>query len=179
MILICLLVFAFAGLVDAAFPVFVRDTLHAGPGSLAVLLAGWGIGAVLGMSVYAALARRRTLNRGRTIAVLLTGLAIPLWIPPLLPHVLTAAAGFLCAGLFDGPLTVVFHTLQQTETPPHLRGRVISAWQAMFMLSAPLGVAIAGPVLETWGAIPWMLGMASVFTAVAIYSWISPTIRAA
>jgi MFS family permease len=179
LIFVILLVFAFVGLIDAAFPVFVRETLHAGPGALAVLLAGWGIGASVGMALYAIVAKRWKLSRGRTIAVLMTGLAIPLWIPPLFPHLLTATAGFMIAGFFDGPLTVVFHTMQQTEAPPRLRGRVISAFTAMFMLSAPLGVAIAGPILEAWGAIPWMLGMAVIFTVLAGFAWLSPTLRAA
>ena len=45
------LVFAFAGLIDAALPVFVKDTLHAGPVVLSVMLAAWGVGSVAGMLV--------------------------------------------------------------------------------------------------------------------------------
>ena len=67
-----------------------------------------------------------------------------------------AAIGFLLAGLSDGPLTVLLHTMQQTETPAELRGRVFSAIGALFMTAAPLGVLAAGPVLEAGGAIPWM-----------------------
>lgn len=171
------LVFAFAAVIDAALPVFVKDTLHAGPLILSVMLGAWGLGSVLGMTVYGALSRRFDWPRGTTLIVLSFGLALPLWIPPLTEAVVPAAVGFMLAGMFDGPLTVLLHTLQQTETPPELRGRVFSAIGALFMTAAPLGVLAAGPVLEGYGAVPWMLAMAGVFTVIAGLTILSPTIR--
>ncbi len=173
------LVFAFAAVIDAALPVFVKDTLHAGPVVLSVMLGAWGLGSVVGMAAYGWLSARFSLRRGSTLIFLSFGLALPLWIPPLTQAVVPAALGFLLAGCFDGPLTVLLHTLQQTETPAELRGRVFGAIGALFMSAAPLGVLAAGPVLQAYGAVPWMLAMAGVFTVVAGLTLLSPTIRRA
>jgi MFS family permease len=179
LIYIVVLVFAFAGLIDAALPVFVKDTLHAGPVVLSVMLGAWGVGSVAGMLAYGALSKRFKMPLGWTLIVLSFGLALPLWIPPLTQTIVPAAFGFLLAGLCDGPLTVLLHTMQQVETPVELRGRVFSAIAALFMTSAPLGVLAAGPVLEAGGAVPWMLAMATLFTVVAALATLSPTIRRA
>ena len=106
---------------------FVKDTLHAGPVVLSVMLGAWGVGSVAGMVAYNAVNKRFKLPLGTTLIVLSLGIALPLWIPPLTQAVVPAAAGFLLAGLSDGPLTVLLHTMQQTETPAEIRGRVFSA----------------------------------------------------
>jgi MFS family permease len=173
------LVFAFVSLIDAAVPVFVKHTLHLGPEAVATLLASWGAGAVVGMLVYGALNRRYELPLGRTLVVLSFGIALPLWIPPATSALVPASVGFFLAGLADGPLTVALHTMQQTETPVALRGRVFSAIGARFMLAAPLGALAAAPVLEAGGAIPWMYAMAGLFTVIAGATLLSPTIRRA
>ena len=176
---VVMLVFAFAGIIDAALPVFVHSTLHSGAGGLAVLLASWGLGSMAGMTVYGSLARRLPLSRGATVLALGAGLAAPMWIPPLTRALVPSAVAFFIAGASDGPLTIVLHTMQMTETTAEVRGRVIAAFQALFMLAAPLGVALAGPFLEAYGAVPWMFAMAAVFTAAALLAFASPTLRRA
>jgi MFS family permease len=173
------LVFAFVSLIDAAVPVFVKHTLDLGPEAVATLLASWGAGSIVGMLVYGALNRRYDLPLGKTLVVLSFGIALPLWIPPATSALVPASVGFFLAGSADGPLTVALHTMQQTETPPALRGRVFSAIGALFMLAAPLGALAAAPVLEAGGAIPWMYAMAALFTVIAGATLLSPTIRRA
>lgn len=176
---IVVLVFAFVSLIDAAVPVFVKRTLHLGPEAVAVMLAAWGAGSIIGMLAFSALNKRRQLPFGWTLIVLTFGLALPLWIPPAAPALVPAAIGFCLAGAFDGPLSVLLHTMQQAETPPALRGRVFSAISALFMLSAPLGALAAAPALESVGAIGWMYAMAALFTAMGFFALLSPTIRRA
>jgi MFS family permease len=173
------LVFAFVSLIDAAVPVFVKTTLHLGPEAVATMLASWGAGSIVGMLVYGAVNKRRELPLGKTLIMLTFGIALPLWIPPATSALLPASIGFALAGLADGPLTVLLHTMQQTETPPALRGRVFSAIGALFMLAAPLGALAAAPVLETRGAVVWMYAMAALFTVIAGAALLSPTIRRA
>ena len=166
-------VFGFYALLVAALPVFTERVLHAGADSLGLMLGAWGFGALGGLLVYGRLAAKGLPSRTFAVAVAMTGLALPLWIPPLTSALVPSVIAFFISGACDGPLGVMVHTILQTETPPAVRGRVTSAFVALTMLAAPVAMAISGPVLEHAGALPVMYGVAFVFTALAGALWLA------
>ncbi len=59
-------------------------------------------------------------------------------------------------------------TILQERTPPGLRGSVFGATTAIGYVSGPLGVLLAGGLLQTVGTRPTLLGATAVFFAVAL-----------
>jgi len=57
----------------------------------------------------------------------------------------------LLAGLFWGPMGPLMNTLVQTRFPEHLHGRVFGAQMAAFSAGPPLGMIIAGFLVDIWG----------------------------
>ena len=77
----------------------------------------------------------------------------------------------------DWPITVVacfavgfgfymlHNTLQTnaTQMAPHARGTAVAMFASAFFIGQSIGVAIAAPVVDHFGA-PWMFGIAAVLT---------------
>lgn len=167
----------FAMMVTAALPVFVREVLHEDSDALGWLLGTWGAGASIGMVFYGSIGERWPFPRGLTIASFMTLMVVPLWVPPATAAFTPSLVAFGVSGLFGAPVGIIVNTLLQTGTPPNLRGRVFSAFQALMLVATPVGLAIAGPVLSRWGVMPLMWGTAALFTVTAATLWASRDIR--
>ena len=78
------------------------------------------------------------------------------------------------SGIFNGLVNPSIHALLTLSAPPAIRARVMSALATVFMLSSPLGLAFAGPVLSAAGAHPVLITFAAIQTAaMALISWLS------
>jgi hypothetical protein len=99
------------------------------------------------------------------VGTLVYGQALPLWV--LVFHVPAVAiiGAIFVSGLFNGLVNPAIHTLLTLSSPPAIRARVMPALSAVLMLSLPLGLAVAGPVLSTAGAHPVLVGFAVTQTA--------------
>jgi MFS family permease len=168
-----------AMLVDAALPVFVKQTLHAGPSALGWLLGVWGAGATVGMVVYGFAVRRWRLRRGVSLLGASSALSLAVWVPPLARALPASLVGLGAAGLADGPTGIMVTTLLQSEAPEEMRGRVFSAFHATVMAAGPVGLFVAGAVMERSGPLPVMFAVAAMFTAVTALAWLSPAARGA
>ncbi len=62
-----------------------------------------------------------------------------------------AAPAFALVGVAVTVITVVAISLRQRLTPPHLMGRVGSAWRGLVWGAAPVGALVAGSVATLWG----------------------------
>lgn len=164
-------------LVEAALPVFVKQTLHAGPAALGWLLGVWGAGATVGMVVYGLAARRWNMRRGASLLTATGALSLAVWIPPLARTLPASLVGFGAAGLADGPTSIMVATLLQAEAPEEMRGRVFSAFHAAVMAAGPIGLFVAGAVMERSGPLPVMLAVAAMCTAATVLAWLSPAAR--
>jgi MFS family permease len=164
-------------LLQAALPVYVREVLRGDARSVGLLLSAFGAGSTMGMLLYGGMAARWPWRRGVTVLTSLAGAASALLLLPL-AHTRTAALiGLGLGGLLSGPGSIIVHTLLQTETPGELRGRVISAFFTLWLLATPAGLALAGPALERWGAVPVLWALVALLGATAAGGWFSPAIR--
>ncbi len=157
-------------------PVFAVDVLHGGPGSLGILMAATGLGALAG-ALY--LARRPTLKGldlaiGRSVLCFGIGLfalaASPtMWltVPALL------VIGFGLVSSLAGA-----NTLLQSLAPDHLRGRVVSLYVTMSLGMTIFGSLLAGTGATYFGA-PLTVAAGATFTLGASLTFLRavPAIR--
>jgi len=131
-------------------------------------VGAFGGGAVLGALVYGAVGYRWPLRITFLIGVFAIGgsFAVVAALPPV-PIMIMIVALFL-SGLISGPNGPLITTILQERTPPELRGSVFGATTATGYVSGPLGVLLAGGLLQTVGTRPTLLGATAVFLAVAL-----------
>jgi predicted MFS family arabinose efflux permease len=162
----------------AAVPVLVVSDYGSNPRIVGWIFAAFGVGAVLGNTAAWRLQERR--EGLWIIATLVYGQALPLW--ALVFHIpaLAVMGVLFVSGVFNGVVNPSIHALLTLSSPPAIRARVMSALATVFMLSSPLGLAFAGPVLSTAGAHPVLVSFAAIQTAaMALISWLSFRARAA
>ncbi|MEV4348310.1 MFS transporter [Actinoplanes sp. NPDC049596] len=161
----------FTNLADQAYstvfvPVWVKET-GAGPATLGLLGGVFGLGAVLGSVVYAALATR--LPRVLTFAVCFLIAGSPRFFAlaatdRLLP-VLAVAFG---AGLAVAAVNPVLMALGYERIPPHLRGRVLGVATAIGFAGLPLGGLLGGVAVDHAGARVALLLAGGLYLAVTL-----------
>jgi predicted MFS family arabinose efflux permease len=162
----------------AAVPVLVVSDYGSNPRIVGWIFAAFGVGAVLGNTAAFRLQERR--EGLAIIATLVYGQALPLW--ALVFHIPAVAvmAVLFVSGIFNGLVNPSIHALLTLSSPPAIRARVMSALATVFMLSSPLGLAFAGPVLSAAGAHPVLVAFAAIQTAsMTLVSVLSVRARAA
>ena len=121
-------------------PILAKQTLHAGPKALGLLMATFGAGALVGALSSAAVGRATF----RAIAAGALGFGVcELALAPL-RSVAAAAAVLFVAGVFFTVYTAASGTKIQLDTPDHLRGRVLGVYYYAWNGLAPLGGLAVG-----------------------------------
>ena len=64
---------------------------------------------------------------------------------------LADTAAFVVAGLVAGPLNPLMVTVRHERSPLELRGRVFSTYSAIAMAAQPVGVLVAGQLIDGIG----------------------------
>ena len=146
-----------------AVPVLVVARFGADARVAGWLVASFGIGALIGNGI----AFRFLAQRARGISVIAAGVmgqALPLWL--LTIHLPAAAysAALVASGIANGIVNPPIHTILTLRVPKHLRPGALAAMTAAFTLIQPLGVFVAGPVLQAFGAQPVLVALAVVQT---------------
>ncbi|MDR2988156.1 MAG: MFS transporter, partial [Nocardiopsaceae bacterium] len=136
-----------SGTINVLGPV-VADARLGGARSWGLILAGYGVGAVVGSLVMMRYRPRRMLLvaslAAGLFAALLFALAVPLAVP------LIVAASFV-VGFGADVFMVNWVTTMQQEIPHDLMSR-LSSFDAMGSFAlAPVGVAVAGPLASAFG----------------------------
>jgi DHA3 family macrolide efflux protein-like MFS transporter len=72
----------------------------------------------------------------------------------------------------DGPLMAIF----QSTVAPEMQGRVFALLGSLTSISAPLGLAIAGPVSDRFGIQVWFVVAGILCVAVGISAFFIPAI---
>ncbi len=120
---------------------FVKVTLHAGDRGLGLILAMWGVGAVLGSLLFARMIRR-PLDELLGAGTLLVGLAyLGLAVAPSLS--LACVAGVV-GGIGNGLQWPSLISLVQRLTPGRLQGRMMGAVEALGALALAAGLVLGG-----------------------------------
>ena len=147
-----------------ALPVLVFARYDADPRVVGLLFAGFGVGCVLGNAVSFRLVQRiEGLGLIARVALLQ---AIPLWVlvydvPP------AAAIGALFAsGVGNGLINPSLHAITTLRIPIALRPSVMSSLTSLHMISMPIGILGAGPLLDAFGVGPVFAATAAIQTVV-------------
>lgn len=156
-------------------PVWVHEVLRS-PAALGLVGGAFGLGAVLGNLVYAALAPRLPRYATFSVCFLLGGstrlfalaLTNDLWI------VLTVS---LAAGFVMSTVNPILSATAYERIPQHLQGRVLGALGALSWAGIPLGGLFAGWLVAAFGLRAGLLVAAVGYLAVTLMPVVIPIWR--
>ena len=151
--------------VRVLIPVLTSKTLHAGPHTLGILFACFGLGALGGALVTASTERprwRRSLSGlgGLGIALLALALQRSVWVS----GALLAVVGFSFS-----TWSATGQTMLQLTAPDALRGRVVSLYLLVFGGLSPIGSLLSGWLASLGGTRLAFLVTGGTVTATAAY----------
>lgn len=155
-------------------PVYAND-VYGNAVSLGLMFGHSGGGAVVGALLYSALGPRYLRRKWLIVALALT--SIPrialLFFPPLYVILLTQTL----VGIASGPLNPILMTTFFERIPADLRGRIIGTTSAGAMVAMPLGVLLAGYLVE-WGSLRLALsGVIGGYLLTTVMLFFSPTLQ--
>jgi MFS family permease len=145
------------------------------PLGMGVVISGMAVGGLVGAYAYDPLSLRvsnRTILTGAMIlsTVALFGLA---FFPPVPVMVV---AGFF-AGMFWGPMGPLINTLVQTRFPSTVQGRVFGAQMAAFSAGPPLGMFLAGGLVDSFGVVVVYPALVILLFVLAVLVSLAPVWR--
>lgn len=158
-------------------PAFARDVLHGDQRTLGFLMGATGAGAVLGALAVAG--RRSTRRAGRIVGGSMAVFGAAIAVLSLARSFLPAAAALVVVGAAMIGQMSTANAWLQLESPPLLRGRVVSLYVLMFLGMSPFGSLLGGWVAGTMGT-PWALGLGGavcLLGAVAFLARFAPVER--
>jgi MFS family permease len=144
-------------------PVLVLTRFGHHPLIAGLLVASFGVGALIGNAIaFRYLARRFD---GLAIAAMFVmGQALPLWLLWLDLPAAGYSAVILLSGIANGLVNPSLHTVMTLRVPPQLRPTVLTTTMVGWAVVNPMGLFIAGPVLDAFGTKPVLIGFAAVQT---------------
>lgn len=139
------------------------------------MLSALGAGALLGATLYGTVAGRLSRRWIWYVGFLL----VPLewWIFLASPSVAMVVAAFLVVGLVMGPINPIMVSLRHERSPAEVRGRVFSTYSAIAMSASPLGILLAGWMIEDIGFDPTVVAFAIASQALGIVTLLIPGFR--
>ncbi|MGB9553023.1 MAG: MFS transporter [bacterium] len=156
-------IFAFS--YTTLMPIFAGDVLKSGAAGLGGLMSAVGVGALLGALNVASMNTREkgamvafVANLALSISLVLFSLSRWYW----LSLIFLAGTGF---SMITQNSTV--NNLIQTNTPDHMRGRVMGLYNITFMGLAPIGNLLAGTIAQFLGA-PFAVLIGAIINAVVV-----------
>lgn len=143
--------------------------------SLGLMVGVTGAGSVLGALCFAAVGHRFSRRAVFTWGFILVTVSFPVaaLFPPL--GLLLVAKGI--SGLASGPLNPVIDTVFFERVPDGMRGRVFGVTQATAWIAMPLGVLVAGPMIDGLGLRVTLLATGAAYLAVTLASRLSTALR--
>ena len=157
-------------------PVYAK-TIYGNPESLGLMVGAFGGGALAGTLLYGAVAHRLPSRRltylSCFVAAPVVGFGTLAATPPL--GVVVAAAAL--AGLIAGPINPLFETVVQEKTPPQMLGRTFGTLTALAYAGMPIGLILAGIVVEAVGLVPTIVGMGAIYLVVTLSMFFNPALR--
>lgn len=157
-----------------ALPVYA-DRIYDSAVSLGLMMGIAGAGSVIGALAFSAVGERMPRRQVFSWGFVLTTAWYPVAaaFPPL--GVLLAVK--LVTGIASGPLNPVIDTVLFERVPGDMRGRVLGVVHASAWLAMPLGVLIAGPLLEAVGLRVTLVATGALYLATVATTLVLPAIR--
>ncbi|MCW5874015.1 MAG: MFS transporter [Anaerolineales bacterium] len=159
------------------FPLLVTKHFQQGAAEFGWLQGAWGLGIVLGgalLGVWGGFKRRiYTAQSG------LVGLGLALVLLGLLPPSgFIFGVGFvLLAGLMLPLSNGSFWAVMQATVDPARQGRVFSLVISLASAMAPLGLLLAGPLVDTYGVPLWYQVAGSLCALMGVLGFLIPAVR--
>lgn len=163
-----------APLFAVIMPVYVSRVFGSAV-NLGLIIAGFGAGAMLGTIIYGAIGHR--LPRRMTFALSFIIVGLQFFFLALLPPVGFIIAAFAVLGLASGPLNPIIMTVMQERVPAEMRGRVFGTMTAGAYLAVPLGMLLAGYMVEWKGVRTTLLIQAGIYLVITLSLLINPSLR--
>jgi predicted MFS family arabinose efflux permease len=145
-------------------PVLVLDRFGHHASIAGLLIASFGIGALIGNAISFKYLTRRFAGLA-VIATFAMFQALPLWFLWLPLPVIGLAALILASGIANGLVNPSLHTITTLRVPAPLRPNVLTTAMVGWAVVNPLGLFVTGPVLDAFGTTPVLVGFAVVQTA--------------
>ncbi|MDE1145489.1 MAG: MFS transporter [Azospirillaceae bacterium] len=136
--------FFIAGPLQAALPVFARDTLADGADGYGLMMGMNGIGTLVGMAVSGARPNLRLRTLGTTILLVDAMVALVFMPMGLTHHTWQAGLLMAAAGCLSGFIQISVFTWIQRRIPLAMLGRGMSLFMFIVMSLAPLSAALCG-----------------------------------
>lgn len=155
-------------------PVYFREEIGS-TASLGLVMAAIGGGAFLGAMAYGALAGRVSRFACWIVGFLLV--PVEFWIYLVSPGVALLVATQFLVGILMGPINPIMVSLRHERSPREIRGRVFSTYSAIAMAAQPIGVVVAGNLIERIGFVPAVTSIAIVAQGIGIASVLIPGFR--
>jgi MFS family permease len=144
-------------------PVLVLSRFGHRPGIVGLLVASFGVGALVGNVISFRLLTRRFQGLA-VIAACAMGQAAPLWFLWLPLPAIALSALIFASGIANGLVNPSLHTITTLRVPPPLRPNVLATAMVGWALVNPLGLFVTGPVLDAFGTTPVLIGFAAMQT---------------
>ena len=90
--------------------------------------------------------------------------ALPLWLLPLDLPAIGLAAAIFASGIANGLVNPSLHSISTLRIPAPMRPTVMTSVMVLWAVVNPLGLFVAGPVLDAFGTGPVLVGFAAVQT---------------
>ncbi len=161
----------------ALLPIFASDILGVGPQGLGILRAAPSAGAVLMAVVLAHYPLRA--GAGKQLLWAVSGFGLCMIIFGISQSFLLSLIVLAVSGALDNISVVIRHTVVQSMTPPHMRGRVTAVNSIFIGSSNEIGAFESGVAARLLGVVPSVI-VGGVLTqlVVAIAALRAPKLRA-
>lgn len=161
-----LFVNAFGQMLAAALPVLAYESFESARVAGA-FFAAFGAGAVIGTVVAMRILPR--FEPVRLAAVSLVALTLPIGVLAFPLPVAGVVAVLFVSSLFGPLVNAPLIGLLTTRPPEAVRAKVMTAVLTFALLAGPVGLLVAGPLLEGWGARPVFLVVAAGQLSAALF----------
>ncbi len=152
-------------LLSVILPVYANHVLGSAV-DLGLMVAAWGGGSLVGAIIFSVFGH--TLPRRATFIGAFIIAGIPFWILSLLPPLPGAAVALAIAGMAAAPLNPIIWTAVHERVPSMMRGRIFGAVTAGAYVAIPLGILLAGYLVEWIGVRATMLAQAGCYVLVTV-----------
>jgi MFS family permease len=163
-----------APIFSVIMPVYVKQSFGSAVG-LGLMLAAFGGGALLGTIIFGAIGHRMPRRATFIGAFIIVGLQF--WILTTLPGLPVAMLVLATMGVTSGPLNPIILTVTQERIPADMRGRVFGTLTAGAYLAVPLGMVLAGYLLDWIGIRATLLAQAACYFVITFSLLFNPALR--
>ena len=151
------------------------DEVYGSAVSLGLMLGLLGAGSVVGAFAFSAIGER--LSRRMVFTWCFVFVAVWYPVAAIFPPLWILLVARVVAGIAAGPLNPVIDTVFFERVPDGLRGRVFGVTQATAWVAVPLGVLVAGPLLE-WAGIEGTIWIVfGIYLAITLAATLFPALR--